>query len=150
MRAVMILGMLALLAGCAANSVREGEELLALQRSAATAYAAQDYAQAAKDYRELAGQLRNDADPQYRLGNTLAKLGQVDEAMAAYHEALLRDPKHAGAWHNLIYLQLQGVGKTVAEMYLHLDRHDPRVQPIAEKAELMLDLFDVPNPAQEP
>ncbi len=148
MRAV-IMALVVALSGCSANSVRDGEALLALQRSAASAYAAGDYVRAAADYQQLGESLRSDPEPYFKRGNALAQVGEIDAAISAYREALLRDPKHARAWHNLVYLQLQGVGKSVAEMYLHLDRNDPRVQPIAHKAERVLEAFDVAPAAVE-
>ena len=69
----------------------------------------------------------------------------ADAAIAAYREALQRDPKHAKAWHNLIFLQLEGVNYSVAEMYKHIDTQDPQIAPIVQKAEAVMDLFDVPQ-----
>ena len=148
MRCLIFL-VLSLLAGCASLGGTQGD-VLELQRSAAAAYAEGDYAQASRNYRQLAETLPNDADLRYRLGNSLAKQGEVDAAIQAYREALVRDSGHAKAWHNLIYLQLQGVGHTVAEMYLHIDRNDPRIAPVATKAEAVLQAFEVPLERKEP
>ncbi|MBB1521162.1 tetratricopeptide repeat protein [Aquipseudomonas guryensis] len=148
MRSLMICCLLAALAGCAGFPGERGD-LLDRQRQASEAYAAGDYARASLEYRYLSEQLPKDADLRYRLGNSLAQEGEVDGAMQAYREALLRDSKHAKAWHNLIYLQLQGVGQSVAEMYLHIDRNDPRVAPVASKAEAVMRVFEVPlEPAE--
>lgn len=151
MRGLMMGAWLLLLTGCAGFPGQHGD-LLELQRDAATAYAAGDYSRSTRDYRVLVDELPQDADMRYRLGNSLAKQGNVEAAIQAYREALVRDAKHAKAWHNLVYLQLQGVGRTVAEMYLHIDRNDPRVAPVAHKAELMMQVFEVPldNQPQEP
>ncbi len=148
----MTMGVLLLLvAGCSGFPGQHGD-LLELQRDASTAYAAGDYARSTRDYRVLVHEMPQDADMRYRLGNSLAKQGDVDGAIQAYRETVLRDSKHAKAWHNLIYLQLQGVGRTVAEMYLHIDRNDPRVAPVARKAEGVMQVFEVPldRQSQEP
>ena len=145
----LIIAALTLLGGCASLG-GSPSDLLELQRGAATAYAEGDYAQASRSYRQVAEALPNDADMRYRLGNSLAKQGEVDAAIQAYREAVVRDSGHAKAWHNLIYLQLQGVGHTVAEMYLHIDRHDPRIAPVATKAEAVMQAFEVPLERQEP
>ena len=147
MRGLICSAVLLALAGCA--GLPSGD-LLQVQREAAEAYGAGDFARASRGYRTLAEELPQDAEVRYRLGNSLAKQGDVEGAMRAYREALIRDSHHAKAWHNLIYLQLQGVGQTVAEMYLHINRDDPRVAPVARKAEAVLEAFDVPLKGQEP
>jgi Flp pilus assembly protein TadD len=141
MRGLIFCGVLLTLAGCAGMP---SGDLLQVQREASTAYNAGDFARATRGYRLLVEEMPQDAEMHYRLGNSLAKQGDVEGAMRAYREAVVRDSKHAKAWHNLIYLQLQGVGHTVAEMYLHINRDDPRVAPVAEKAEAVLQAFDVP------
>lgn len=144
----LILVTLVLLSGCASLS-RPGD-LIELQRQASAAYAAGDYGRASQGYAELVKQSPKDADLRFRLGNSLAQQGEVEAAMGAYREALLRNPKHAKAWHNLIYLQLQGVGHSVAQMYLSIDRNDPQVAGVVGQAEAMLKLYDIPLQRQEP
>lgn len=63
-------------------------------RSAAHHRAAQ-YEQAIE---ALAG--RTDAESLYNRGNALARLGRLEEAMAAYNSALAAEPGHADARHN--------------------------------------------------
>lgn len=62
---------------------------------AAARYRQGDYAAAAST---LAGQ--NDPDSQFNRGNMLARLGQLEAALAAYDAALQQDPGHADARHN--------------------------------------------------
>jgi Ca-activated chloride channel family protein len=59
-------------------------------------YRAGDYAKAAKAFAQ-----GDDARAQYNLGNALAKQGDYDKAIAAYKQALQRDPKLADAKANL-------------------------------------------------
>jgi Ca-activated chloride channel family protein len=47
------------------------------------------------------------ADPLYNRGNALARLGRYDEAIAAYAEALRRDPAHEDARYNRELLEKQ-------------------------------------------
>ncbi|WJN61017.1 tetratricopeptide repeat protein [Pseudomonas sp. SO81] len=141
MRGLIICGVLLALTGCAGMP---SGDLLEVQRQANAAYNEGDFARSTRGYRALVEELPQDAEVRYRLGNSLAKQGDVEGAMQAYREAVVRDSKHAKAWHNLIYLQLQGVGHTVAEMYLHINRDDPRVAPVAQKAEAVMQAFDVP------
>ncbi|OEC35691.1 Tetratricopeptide repeat-containing protein [Pseudomonas cuatrocienegasensis] len=142
-RSLTLAGLLLPLAACSQFPLAQ-PDLLALQKQASSAYAAGDYASASAGFRTLAEAMPQDADVRYRLGNSLAQQKQIDAAIAAYREALQRDPKHAKAWHNLIFLQLEGVNYSVAEMYKHIDTQDPQIAPIVKKAEAVMDLFDVP------
>ncbi|AIF46841.1 tetratricopeptide repeat protein [Dyella japonica] len=58
----------------------------------AAAYRAGDYAEAGKNLRPLPG-----TDPQYNLGNALAKQGDYQAALDAYDRALKADPGNADA-----------------------------------------------------
>ena len=71
---------------------------------AAAQYRAGQYQQAAETLKDIAT-----ADGHYNRGNALAKLGQLQDALQAYQQALKIDPKHADAQHNaeLIKQQLQ-------------------------------------------
>lgn len=74
--------------GLAADLWRRSDQL-AHQRmtQAAEAYRRGDFARAARLYREVAS-----ADAHYNRGNALAKAGQYRQAIAAYDEALRREP----------------------------------------------------------
>lgn len=63
---------------------------------AAAHYKAGEYEQALEGLKD-----RDDADGLYNRGNTLAKMGRLPEAKAAYQEALKRNPEHADAKYNL-------------------------------------------------
>ena len=53
---------------------------------------------------ELLGE-RNDAEAQYNRGNSLARDGQLEQALAAYERALKLDPKHDDARYNKSLLE---------------------------------------------
>jgi Ca-activated chloride channel family protein len=59
-------------------------------------YRAGDFAEAAKSFAQ-----GDDARSRYNLGNALAKQGKYEKAIAAYKDALQRDPKFADARANL-------------------------------------------------
>jgi len=62
---------------------------------ASAQYRAGDYAAAAESYAQLSG-----SDAAYNRGNALAKAGKLDEAIAAFEEALAQDPDMSDAQRN--------------------------------------------------
>jgi Ca-activated chloride channel family protein len=62
---------------------------------ATSAYRAGDYDQAASVYKRL-----DQADGYYNQGNALAHMGQYEQAIQAYDQALKRNPKHEDAIYN--------------------------------------------------
>ncbi len=149
MRGLVLILLFLPLLGCSGLAKPSAEDMLSVQREAASAYASQDYQRAAKLYGELAEQMPTDAETRYRQGNSLARLGDNNGAIDAYREALMRDPNFVKAWNNLLYVQLQAVGKTLNEMYAYIDPNDPEVAPIAKKVEAALRAFEVPVERQE-
>jgi Ca-activated chloride channel family protein len=67
---------------------------------AAASYRAGDYERALAALSDVP-----DPDVDYNRGNALARLGRLDEAIAAYERLLERDPDHADARHNLELLE---------------------------------------------
>jgi Ca-activated chloride channel homolog len=63
---------------------------------AAAAYRAGDY----KDASALYDELKPTADNQYNKGNALAQMGQLEQAIKAYDEALMIDSSHKDARYN--------------------------------------------------
>ena len=66
------------------------------------AYKAQNYAAALDAFRTASG-----AQARYNEGNTLAQLGEIDEAIKAYEKALAIDPAHEDAQANKTLLEQQ-------------------------------------------
>jgi len=118
----------ALLSGCA-NLIPK-PNLIAQQNEANQAYAAGDFTHASKLYRSLAQALPTDAGVRYQLGNSLARQGDTPGAIDSYREALVRDPQHARAWHNLLQVQLREALFTTREMRQTLNPQ----QPMADRA----------------
>lgn len=118
----------ALLSGCA-NLIPK-HNLIAQQNEANQAYAAGDFTLASKLYRSLAQALPTDTGVRYQLGNSLARQGDTPGAIDSYREALVRDPQHARAWHNLLQVQLREALFTTREMRQTLNPQ----QPMADRA----------------
>ena len=122
-RIAIIVGVLIALSGCAASAPRPTVpdtpivgDRAGLERAAATAYAAQDWAASEHDYSALAAQPGSDAEAWFKLGNIYARTSRPDLAVRAYREAVNRDPKHARAWHNLGLIQLRLARDSFAEV----------------------------------
>lgn len=115
-----------LLGGCVSVAGPEAAaRLLDDKRQAAAAYQGGDYAQAAQRYRALVRDWPEEAENWFLLGNSYVRLRQPEQALGAYREALVRDPRNSRAWYNVVYLQAEALGRTVVEMQRNVDPRDP-------------------------
>ncbi len=138
-----------LLSGCA--GLTPSTSLVELQRSANRDYAAGDYERASEQFLRLAKAMPNDAGVRYQLGNSRARQGDERGAVDSYREALLRDPQHARAWHNLLQVQLRNALMTAAEMQKTLNPQQPQADRALGLGERLLDVMDPDHSAgQEP
>ena len=108
LRAVLSCLVLAL-AGCATPSTKPalGVDLLEMERRAAQAYVAGDYAQASELYAGIVESMPDQAEYWYRLGNAYARQGLDQEAALSYRQSLALDSSNARAWHNLGMMHLK-------------------------------------------
>jgi tetratricopeptide (TPR) repeat protein len=118
-----LLPLLAALAGCAGGAAAthkgaagDGEDLIQVREAAEAAYAAKDYAESEKHYTLLARRVPLEADNWFRLGNIYARTARPEAALAAYREALVRDPEHRKAWYNLGILQLRAAAASLEQL----------------------------------
>ena len=108
MLSLMVLGA-GLVAGCATSSPTAKAStpelrlanVLTAQHDADAAYHAGNLDTAATLYLQLTKLIPQEANYWYLLGNTYVRMQQPDLAVQAYQQAIMRDPKHARAWHNL-------------------------------------------------
>lgn len=131
-----------LLTGCA--GLGSANRLPALQQQADQDYAAGRYAAASEGYRELARALPTDAGVRYQLANSLARQGDSAGAVAGYREALLRDPQHARAWHNLLQVQLREALLSANEMNRTLSPQQPQASRALNLGERLLEMLGQP------
>jgi len=96
-----------------------------LEQQAEEAYANKDWVAAEKAYKSLTLQLPGDANPWFRLGNVYARANNLDAAVAAYREALVRDHKSSKAWHNMGVIQLRQAANTFLEMQQYTEENVP-------------------------
>jgi tetratricopeptide (TPR) repeat protein len=95
-----------LLAGCGIlpatkTPTQRLTSVLATQQQAETAYHSGDMEHAAAFYLQLTRMLPQEADYWYMLGNSYVRTQQPDRAVQAYQQAIVRNPNHTRAWHNL-------------------------------------------------
>jgi tetratricopeptide (TPR) repeat protein len=150
MRCLILLLALFFVQGC--TTLAPHSNLLAMQDEANQTYAAGDFEQAGKLYRSLADALPSDAGVRYQLGNSLARQGNIPAAIDSYREALVRDPQHARAWHNLLQVQLREALLTAGEMHQTLNPQQPMAGRALLLGERLLEVVE-PNgqpPVQEP
>lgn len=129
--------LLLLLAACDSLNLKpltqpDLEELAALRVEADKAYAAEDWATAEVAYRRLTESVAAEAENWFRLGNIYVRRDRPYDAIALYREALVRDPRHARAWHNLALTQLRVATNTFVELQQYIDASDP-VMPRARQ-----------------
>lgn len=95
-----------LLAGCAStpNTKASNQRLtnvLTTQKQAEAAYTSNDMQRAVALYLQLTKLIPQEADYWYMLGNAYVRTDQPDRAVEAYQQAIIRNPNHTRAWHNL-------------------------------------------------
>ncbi len=100
-------------------------EYLEIQNRANEAYQKEDWKNAEKDYKLLTQKTPGDVEPWFRLGNIYARTNNLDMAVSAYREALVRDQKNSKIWHNLGIVQLKQATNTFIEMVEYTDINDP-------------------------
>lgn len=114
-----------LLAGCAGTQTSKPIDVYALQKVAVLAYQNKDWQRAHDAYQRLIELNPADAGLWFKLGNIYARMNLPDRSIAAYKEALVRDPKMSKAWHNIGVVSLRKSARLFIEMLQHMDPDDP-------------------------
>ncbi len=130
--------------GCDIQNLQPNPDLTSLvevQKRADAAYQNEDWKTAEKEYLYLAKNLPSEIEPWFRLGNIYARTGQLDAAVSAYREALVRDTKNSKIWHNLGIVQLRQATNTFVEMLDYTNPDDPLNQRAKQIVDTMGDLM---------
>ena len=153
-RIVLVLGV-ALLVGCASTGAptatlhgsptKQLDDVLALSKKASDAYAQGRMDEAAKDYQSLTQLVPEDPNYWYLLGNTLVKLQEPDQAVQAYDQAIIRNPRHARAWHNLGVIRLRQSEAAFVSSAETANSGDPLQQASRRIATALMHVSDVPK-----
>lgn len=143
--------LLALLVGCSSQPVKEEEkpDYLSLQKEADSLYGEGKYAQALELYKQITTDVPREATPWFRLGNIYVQLGQPELAVAAYQEALLREPDMLKGWNNLGIVRM----RQAVNAYTQLCGNSSKEHPLCVNSRRIInginDLLAPPAPEQK-
>jgi tetratricopeptide (TPR) repeat protein len=116
------------LAGCSAPSVRKPTPtetgLLEIQRLGDSAYEEGNLLDSEKHYSVLVREIPAEAQNWFRLGNVYARTQRPDAAVAAYREAVVRNPKLTKAWYNMGIVQLRQAVNSFGELEIYAGSGD--------------------------
>ena len=104
------------LTGCATYS----GDRSAMYRQAEALYRSDQCNQALPLLVRLSEELESDTRVQFWLGNCLSDMGDPAGARRAWRRALMADPLYEGAWHNLVYMEIQEAAVLLVEMREHV------------------------------
>ena len=125
---------------CACETAMPHGGALATYQESMRAYRSGDLAGAESGLTALTRRFPGEADAWFRLGNVRAKDNRLDDAIAAYREALVRDPRFAKAWHNLAVVQL----RQASESFIALSERGRLGDPLqARGARIADDLVEI-------
>ncbi len=145
-RIVMLLAVV-LLAGCMSSPSLS--TLAEWRTKADKAYQDGQYPTALQYYKKLSQATPSEAEVWFRMGNTHARMDQIDEAVKAYREAVLRDSHFAKAWYNAGFNQLRASAQTFSEALRYLPPSDPVFQIAKSYNQQLLQLMEQQNQALE-
>ena len=121
----IIVGFLVVMLTACVSPVDRARKLIALQQEADVLYLKGDCPAAIKMYRKLIDNVGEQREPWLRIGNCLARNGDINGAVDAYRNVLSEDPGYGKAWNNLALVQAQALARTVLDMQKQLDPNDP-------------------------
>jgi len=139
-----------LLAGCQAVAPVRTDDLMALEREAASAYQAEDWEKALPAYQALTRRVPRDPELWFRLGNVHARLRQPEEAVAAWQRALTLNPRDGRAWHNIGITRLRQAANAFTQMAQSLPPEDPLQPRALDLAEQVLNILEPDAAAKTP
>lgn len=111
-------------------------DLVALNRDAQLAAESGETAKAEALYKSLVRRMPNDAETWLRLGNLYARNNKPDEAVGAYHRALIADSRDAKAWYNLSVIRMRQAW--AAMLQVQAQERLPADDPLRRQAEEVL------------
>lgn len=117
------------------NQKDAAPSLVEIQARADAAYQKADYAAAEKQYAVLAREAPSAPLNWFRLANIYAQTNRPEAAIAAYRQALARDPGFSEAWYNMGLVQL----KEATHSLLQLQTYTREDQPLYDQSRKIVD-----------
>lgn len=137
-----LLALLLVLSGCSTIK-SETFKVLDLNSLADQAYREKRCDDAIALYSRLAKQLPKNTESFLRIGNCHARNLRQNDAIAAYRNAVVRDPYYSKAWYNIGLIQAQMLGQTMAKMGSYLDPADSSMDGMRTLSQEVLDAFSI-------
>jgi len=119
--------------------------VLELQKKADSAYHGGNVAEAVQDYTRLTQLIPEEPNYWYMLGNALVKAQEPDQAVLAYDQAIIRNPRHTRAWHNLGVIRLRQAQAAFVSSAETANAGDPIKQNSRRVADALTRVSDVPK-----
>lgn len=149
MRWVSILLFLFSLTACETNqkvkTTGSLEEIESWRTLADKAYRDQQYDVALTHYENISSVVPHDAEIWFRIGNTRNRLGQHEDALSAYSEAIIRNSAYSKAWHNRSMLQLKIAAEGFQEALQHIKPSDPVYKSSIRASQKLLEVIEQSN-----
>ncbi|MEM7540163.1 MAG: tetratricopeptide repeat protein [Pseudomonadota bacterium] len=153
LRTLASIVLFASLLGCSAKNAKPDDkkplgpdELRQVEQSAVESYSKREWLAAAIAYRRLTIAVPGDPDFWFRLGTAEARLGNSDRALAAYREAVVRDPKMSKGWYNLSVVEIRRAQNALTQLIRFAPDNDDNAARAASLLEALSELIG-PLPA---
>ncbi len=133
-----------ILSACASQPSEQGVSknlIYKLGKEAALAYKNKNWKVAEKKYSLLIAESPGTAEIWFKLGNVFARTSRPDKAIAAYKEAVVRNPQYEQAWRNLGIISLRKTTHLYIEMLQHLDDSSESYIRAKKTSEVLLKLI---------
>jgi cytochrome c-type biogenesis protein CcmH/NrfG len=127
-RIIAIVCVLVSLLGCeqapTKSDADQPADLTEVSELAAQAYNAKNWSESEQQYATLTRKAPGESEPWFKLGNIYARTMRPQLAVKSYREALIRDPQHVKAWHNMGIVELRQAASSFEQLELLLDPDD--------------------------
>lgn len=129
-----------LVSGCSTHTGHNYELSLTQSKEAFSHYKNGNYGEAVKQFEFLTSEVPKDANFWFYLGNSYFKNNQPQQAIIAYENAIIRDPKLSKGWYNLGLVHIRQAQQVFMDMQEYVPLNDPVKELSEKKLEKLLEL----------